>query len=83
MAETMTPFSFGIPLSGASTMLDSSTLGGQALIEQMVMRQAAIISYSNDYLLMCVVTLIALPLVLLLRKPRAASSTPAPAIHAD
>lgn len=83
MAETMTPFSFGIPLSGASTMLDSSTVGGQALIEQMVMRQAAIISYSNDYLLMCVVTLIALPLVLLLRKPRAASSTPVPAIHAD
>jgi DHA2 family multidrug resistance protein len=83
MAETLTPFSIGIPLSGASDMLDPSTLGGQALLEQVVMRQAAIISYSNDYLLMCLVTLVALPLVLLLRKPSAAPVGPAPVIHAD
>ena len=83
MAETLTPFSIGIPMSGASEMLDPTTVGGQALLEQMVTRQAAIISYSNDYLLMCLVTLAALPLVLLLRKPRVAPSGPAPVIHAD
>ena len=83
MAETLTPFSIGIPLSGASDILDPTTAGGQALLEQVVMRQAAIISYSNDYLLMCLVTLVALPLVLLLRKPRAAPVGPAPVIHAD
>ncbi len=83
MAETLTPFSFGIPMSGVSEMLDPATLGGQAMLEQLVTREAAIIAYSNDYLLMCLVTLAAFPLVLLLRSPRAASITPAPVIHAD
>jgi DHA2 family multidrug resistance protein len=83
MAESLSPFSFGLPLSGASDMLDSSTTMGQGMLEGLVMREATIISYSNDYLLMFGVTLLAIPLVFLLRKPRGSPATPAPAVHAD
>jgi DHA2 family multidrug resistance protein len=40
-------------------------------------------AYSNDFLLMCVVTLVAFPLLLLLRKPKPAVAAPAPTVHAD
>ena len=83
MAETLTPFSLGLPMSGVSDILDPMTAGGQAMLEQLVMRQAAIMAYSNDYLLMCLVTLLALPLVFLLRNPSIASNSPTPVIHAD
>ncbi len=83
MAESLSPFSFGLPLSGASDMLDPSTAMGQGMVEGLVMREATIISYSNDYLLMFGVTLLAIPLVFLLRKPRGTPATPAPAVHAD
>ena len=52
---------------------DGAGLWGAAV--GMATREAAIISYSNDYLLMCTVTLFAVPLVLLLRK--AATVSPA------
>jgi len=83
MAESLSPFSFGLPMSGVSDMLDPSTAMGQGMIEGLVMREATIISYSNDYLLMFGVTLLAIPLVFLLRKPRGTPAAPAPAAHAD
>jgi len=83
LAEGLTPFGFGLPLSGATDLLDPASAAGQGMIEAMVMRQAAIISYSNDYLLMFGVTLFAIPMVFLLRKPRAAAPIAAPAVHAD
>ena len=83
MAESLSPFSFGVPMSGVSDMLDPSTTMGQGMIEGLVMREATIISYSNDYLLMFGVTLLAIPLVFLLRKPRGIPAAPAPAAHAD
>ncbi len=54
-------------------------------IDQMVNGQALMISYVNDFKLMMVVTLCAIPLALFLRKPRAApvaGATPA-AAHMD
>jgi MFS transporter, DHA2 family, multidrug resistance protein len=83
IAETVSPFGLGIPLSGASDMLDPSTTLGQGMLEGLVMREAGLISYMNDYLLMFFVTLFALPLVLLLKKPDGQPVAPAPAAHAD
>ncbi len=44
-------------------------------------RQAASIAYIDDFVLMMWVTLCAVPLLVLLRK-RKAAGTPAPALHA-
>jgi DHA2 family multidrug resistance protein len=52
-------------------------------IDGLVNIQALMISYVNDFKLMMVVTLFALPLVLLLRKPKFAPAGGAPAAHMD
>jgi DHA2 family multidrug resistance protein len=44
------------------------TAGGRAALDQLIQFQAAIISYIDDFKLMMVLSLAAVPLVLLLRK---------------
>jgi DHA2 family multidrug resistance protein len=47
----------------------------------MITRQAQVIAYADDYVLMMWLTLLALPMLLLMRRPRqAAGGTPAAAI---
>lgn len=81
IAETLTPFSNGIAMSGIDQMLDATTASGQAMLDGLATREALIMSYSNDYLLMALVTLFAFPMILLLRKSSGPSS--APAVAAD
>jgi drug resistance transporter, EmrB/QacA subfamily len=52
------------------------------VIDGLVNQQALMISYNNDFRLMMLITLAAIPLALLLRKPKAAAPMPAVA-HAD
>ena len=53
-------------------------------VDGLVNIQSLMISYVNDFKLMMLVTLVALPLVLLLRKPkRAPAGDGAPAVHMD
>lgn len=52
-------------------------------IDQLVNSQALMISYVNDFKAMMLVTLLAIPLALLLRKPRAAAPGAAAAVHMD
>lgn len=49
----------------------------------LVTQQALMISYVGDFKLMMIVTLCAMPLVLLLRKPRVQAAAGAPAAHMD
>jgi DHA2 family multidrug resistance protein len=51
-------------------------------LDQLVNQQAAMISYVNDFKLMMVVTLCAIPLVFLLRRPTASRPAVA-AAHMD
>ena len=53
-----------------------------AMIDRIVSGQAAMISYIDDFKLMMIVTLAAIPLALLLRKPKAKAGQPAVA-HMD
>jgi DHA2 family multidrug resistance protein len=52
-----------------------------AVLNEAVTRQAAMIAYGNDFKLMLVLTLAAIPLVLLLRAVRTPRGTPAMAIE--
>ncbi|MDY0871995.1 DHA2 family efflux MFS transporter permease subunit [Dongia rigui] len=68
------------PYLPPSWSLDTTT--GLLALDAEVNRQAASIAYIDDFVLMMWVTLCAVPLLLLLRKPRAVAGTPAPALHA-
>jgi DHA2 family multidrug resistance protein len=48
-------------------MLDPKTEMGRTLLEQLVTQQAAIIAYDNNFKLMMVMTLLAFPLIALVR----------------
>ncbi|MEP9397372.1 DHA2 family efflux MFS transporter permease subunit [Mesorhizobium sp. KR2-14] len=62
----------------------SGNLAALAQIDRLVTQQAMMISYVNDFKLMMIVSLCAIPLALLLRKPRVAPvGAAAPAAHMD
>jgi DHA2 family multidrug resistance protein len=48
-----------------------------AILDGLVTQQAAVISYSNDFLLMTFISLVAFPVVLMMRHPKAAAAAPA------
>ena len=66
LAESVTPFNQALA-DPAAAMLDPATETGRALLEELMSRQAAIVAYSNDFKLMMVMTLLAFPLILLVR----------------
>jgi DHA2 family multidrug resistance protein len=51
-------------------MLDPTTDVGRALLENLVAQQAAIIAYANDFQMLAIMTLLAFPLILLIKPPR-------------
>jgi DHA2 family multidrug resistance protein len=75
LAESVTPFNQALA-DPAAAALDLGTDVGRALMEQIMTQQAAVMAYANDFMLMMIMTLLAFPLVLLVRVERAA---PAPA----
>jgi MFS transporter, DHA2 family, multidrug resistance protein len=66
LAESLTPFNQAMA-DPAAAMLDPSTDTGRALLENLITQQATIIAYANDFKLMMIVTLLAFPLILLIR----------------
>jgi MFS transporter, DHA2 family, multidrug resistance protein len=69
LTESLTPFNQGMA-DPAAAILDPSTDTGRALLENLVTQQATIIAYANDFKLMLWMTLLAFPLVLLIRTNR-------------
>ena len=75
LAESVTPFNQAMA-DPAAAMLDPTTDTGRALLENLLTQQATIIAYANDFKLMMIVTLLAFPLILLVRTHRPAPQTP-------
>ena len=69
LAESVTPFNQAMS-DPAAAMLDPTTDTGRALLENLVTQQATIIAYANDYKLMLWMTLLAFPLIFLIRTNR-------------
>jgi DHA2 family multidrug resistance protein len=59
-------------------MLSPSTSGGRAALDQLIQMQASLISYIDDFKLMMILSLAAIPLLLLLRR----AESPAASDHA-
>jgi DHA2 family multidrug resistance protein len=66
LAESVTPFNQALA-DPAAAMVNPNTELGRALLEQLMTQQASIIAYANDFKLMMVMTLLAFPLILLVR----------------
>jgi len=75
LTESVTPFNQALA-DPAAAMLNPATDTGRALLEQIVSQQASIIAYANDFKFMMVMTLLAFPLILLVRKQAAPASRP-------
>lgn len=70
LAGQVTPFNDALALSGPAQFWNMATTVGRAALNAEVTKQAAIVAYANDFKLMMVVALLALPLILLLRKAK-------------
>jgi DHA2 family multidrug resistance protein len=71
IAETVTPFNRS--LWEARGFWDPSSLRGAMMLNDEVTRQASSIAYIDDFKLMLILALAALPLVLLIRPPKAST----------
>jgi DHA2 family multidrug resistance protein len=68
LMEGVTPFNQALT-DPAAAMLDPSTETGRALLDNLVTQQASLIAYANDFKLLMVLTLLAFPLILIIRPP--------------
>ena len=83
LAEHVTPFNPLMQAPWLPEFWSPDTATGLSALNEAVTRQAQSIAYIDDFVLMMWVTLAALPLLFLLRKPRVAIAAPMPAVHAD
>lgn len=74
LSALVTPFNAALAHPAVQQGWDLATLSGRVALNAEITRQASIIAYANDFRLMMVVALLAMPMVLLLRRsrPRAA-----------
>ena len=82
IAEHVNPFNRAFDNPAVAHTLSPWTAGGRAALDQLVNGQAAIIAYVNDFKFLMIAALVAMPLVLLLRKDLPQSNAgAAPALH--
>jgi DHA2 family multidrug resistance protein len=71
LAARVTPYRAALQTPSVAAFWDITEASGLGMLNGEITRQAATIAYLNDFTLMMYVTLLALPLLLLLRVPRA------------
>ncbi|HEY1941897.1 MAG TPA: DHA2 family efflux MFS transporter permease subunit [Roseiarcus sp.] len=69
LVEHVTPFNDALRMPNA-LLLAGRSLGNLASLDGLVTQQAAVMAYSNDFLLMTLVSLCAFPLLALIRSPK-------------
>ena len=71
LAGLVTPFNDPLAAVAPQRIWDVTTLAGKAALNAEVTKQATVIAYADDFKLMMLVAIVALPLLLLLRKAQA------------
>jgi DHA2 family multidrug resistance protein len=81
LTEYITPFNDTLKMPDVASILDPATDKGRAMIDALINQQAAIIAYANDFKLLMVLTLCAIPFIFVIghtrRKAAPASDEPA------
>jgi DHA2 family multidrug resistance protein len=80
LAEHVTPFNEALRHPGAAQIWNLGTAAGRAALNAEITRQATIIAYADDFKLMMMISLAAIPLVLLLRGAKPHGGRPAEAV---
>ena len=83
LAGTITPFNRLLQAPPFDRIWDPASLSGRALLDAEITRQATLIGYLDAFKLMLMVSILAMPLVLLLRKPQSAPDAHAAAAALD
>ncbi len=63
LVENITPFHAPLQMPDVASTLNMATDAGRALLDGLVTQQAVIIAYANDYKMLLVLSLLAMPLV--------------------
>jgi DHA2 family multidrug resistance protein len=71
LAGQVTPFNDALAALAPGRIWNMATTLGRAALNAEVTKQAAVVAYANDFKLMMVVALVALPLIFLLRRAKA------------
>jgi DHA2 family multidrug resistance protein len=79
IATAVTPFNHALQSGAAARLWNPATPSGASALNAEVTRQASIIAYIDDFKLMLILVLVALPLVLVIRT---GAAKPAPDDHA-
>jgi DHA2 family multidrug resistance protein len=77
LAENITPYNDALRSQGATAL---SSMHGLTALNASVTNQAAMIAYNNDFKLMMVLSLCAIPLVLLVRGTRSSAPSSEPVV---
>jgi DHA2 family multidrug resistance protein len=73
LTEYVSPFHDPLKMPDVAAILNTATDQGRALLNNLINQQAAIIAYGNDFKLLMLLTLAAIPLVFLIRAPKSAA----------
>src|SRR5690242_11420715 len=63
IGEAVTPFNNALQFPDVSSILNTGTDAGRAMLDAIVTQQAAVIAYANDFKLLMVLCILAMPLV--------------------
>jgi DHA2 family multidrug resistance protein len=83
LAEYITPFNNALQMPDVAANLSLSSSTGQAMLDQLVTQQAAVIAYANDFKLLTYLTLVVLPLVFVIGSARVPQGSDEPAMAMD
>lgn len=83
IAALVTPFDRALQSGAPGRMWSPAQAHGAAALDAVIARQAATIAYIDDFKLMMVISIIALPLVFLIRQPKTAPAADAHAAVMD
>jgi DHA2 family multidrug resistance protein len=78
LAEKISPFNDALRMPNAAGVLTTATEAGRATLDAIVTQQAAVMAYSNDFLIMTFISLCAFPLLFLIRGAKPLAGVPAP-----
>ncbi len=69
IAAYVTPFNHNFNAPAVAQYMGTATAAGRAMLDDIITEQATIIAYIDDFKLLMLMSIVAIPLVLLLRKP--------------
>jgi DHA2 family multidrug resistance protein len=68
LTENVTPFNNALQFPDVASILNTTTDTGRAMLDAIVTQQAAVIAYANDFKLLMVLCICAMPLIFLVGK---------------